>query len=137
MILATLKNLPFVRYAQWIGIIGLAGFAAWVAWQLRSATAEQEKQMAVNIAVTNVQNKLDNERWLRAEYARVTDDRLQQLVKLVANIQAQRQVMTRAVATERATNPDFYKQSLPAKGYEQWKNARALAATSPASSSAP
>lgn len=100
--------------------------AGYLAWHVRGVIAEKEKAEAVNAAVASIEEQLKNERQLRAKFENLADSKLEALLKSISNIHTEFKSITTDLAKERASNPQFYEQSLPEGGLNQWKRAREL-----------
>lgn len=134
--LLTFAN-PFMLYIKLALVAAVVGVAVWGTWEVRSGMAVKEKAKAVSDAVKQIEKDLEEERRLRAHFQGMADDKLATLLQLISNIKSTHTEIVREVQVERKSNPAFYQQPLPPKGYEQWKRARALVQSSAASSSAP
>lgn len=107
---------------------------AWGAWYVRGALSDRQINSAVNTAVNKVQKDLDEERKLRSHYQTLVDTRLSTLLDAIKGIKVEHITITRNITKEREIHREFYLQALPAGGYEEWKRARNLIESSPASS---
>lgn len=124
--------LPFT-YLKIAGVIAIAAGAGYVAWSLRGIQATEEKEQAVHAAVKDIKAQLEIESQIRTHYATLADQKLDKLLKSISTINATQQIISAGIAAERKRDPAFYNQPLPAGGLEEWKRARSLAVSSPAS----
>lgn len=125
---------PYLLYIK-LGIVAaLIAGAATIAWKVRSATAQKDQDKAVAAATKEISGKLDVERTARAKAETQSNEKLDALLISISILQAQQSQIKEGIAKERQANKKFYAQALPPGGYEQWKQARALAGPSPASS---
>lgn len=116
-------------YMIWIklGLIGIAvAGAAYLAWDYRGALNEREKVEAVNKATEEIQKELNHERTLTSLYRNLADDKLTQLLTKIGDIKITNKTINTTILQEVDSNPQFYSQPLPVKGYEQWLKARSL-----------
>lgn len=127
-------KIPGLSYVK-IGLFAACvGGAAYIAWEVRSSSVDAEKREAVEAATAAIKKDLDTERALRAHFERLSDSKLEGLLKSISGIADTQASITKSIAEEMASNRAFYSQQLPKGGYEQWKKARALATSSAASS---
>jgi hypothetical protein len=128
---------PYFLYIKLGVVAALMAGGAYIAWELKAAQAQKAQDLAVSSAVSQIQSKLDEERKMRANIETVVDAKLTALFTAIANIQVVNKTITNNITKERASDPKFYEQQLPDRGYAQWKAARALATGLPASASTP
>lgn len=127
-------EIPGLLYIKLCLFAACVGGAAYVAWEVRSSSVDAEKREAVETATKAIQKDLDAERALRAHFERLSDGKLEDLLKSISGIADSQAAISQSIAEERASNKAFYSQQLPKGGYEQWKKARALVSSSAASS---
>lgn len=134
---ARLASAPWFIYVKLALVASLVCGAAWASWQVRDAQAIKEQTEVVSKLKEKYQKDLDDERWMRGEFQRLIDEHLNKILISISGIREQSNEIAKRIEQERRANPEFYKQALPAGGYEEWKRARQLVGSSAASSPRP
>lgn len=115
---------PWVLYLK-IGIIAaIVVFASYVSYTYRGNQVDREIQEAVGDAVREANRAMEVERERRVSLQKAIDERYDRLIDAIQNIKINNTVIYQGTKAEVASNPKFYKQPLPDKGYEQWLQAR-------------
>lgn len=117
-------------YAKMALVVAVIAGASYLAWDVRGAYAEREQKEAVNKVTVQAQKDIDTEHELRGKYEKLTNARVDAILKSISKLQADFKAVTGSVEKERQKNPQFYEQPLPPAGYEQWKRARDLVKSS-------
>ena len=131
---AKIAGASWFIYVKLAFVAALVVGAVFLTWKVRSAMAKEDQDKAVAAATKEISVQLDTERAARAAAESWSNEKLDGLLKSLSILQAQQAQIKDGIAKERLANKKFYEQALPPGGFEQWKNARALAGPSPASS---
>lgn len=134
---AKIAGASWFIYLKLAIVVALIAGAVFLTWNVRSAMAKKDQDKAVATAVKEISRELDVERTARAKAETTSNEKLDALLILISNVQVQQAQLKEGIAKERLANKKFYEQALPPGGFEQWKKARALAGSSPASSPSP
>lgn len=115
---------PWVLYVK-IGLIAfVVVFASYISYTYRGNQVDREIEEAVGDAVREVNRAMNAERERRLALQKAIDERYDKLIDAIQNIKVTNTVIYQGTKAEVASNPKFYKQPLPDKGYEQWLQAR-------------
>jgi hypothetical protein len=118
--------LQFKLYFILAGLLVLTAGSAYLAWDYRGAVAEREKTEAVSQANKDAQAKIETAEAEAKLYRDLAEVKYSALMEQVTKIKVAQANIGGAVAGEVKSNPKFYNQPLPEKGWEQWRKAREL-----------
>jgi hypothetical protein len=124
MIFAWIK--AYALYIK-LAIIGmLVAGSVWATWELRGAGIAQEKQEAVDDAVTEITKQYNQEKEWRAYYQKLSDEKLTTILNRITEIKVEHKTITNNITKEIERDPKFYGQALPEGGRAEWLKAREL-----------
>lgn len=104
----------------------IAGASFYAAWTWQNDRKEAAVNEAVAKSVKEAQAAIDAERALTASYRNIAEGKVALLLEKLSKIKVQSVTITNNITKEVETNPAFYNQPLPQKGYDEWMNAKAL-----------
>lgn len=121
-----LSNLKLIAIGLALALV--AGVPAWAAWKLGAANKAEEIQADADKRVEDVRKDMDQllmkERQITDHYKGLADSGYAKLMEKIGSIKVEHVTINRNITAERAANPEFYEQQLPAGGLKQWDASR-------------
>lgn len=111
-----------------IALVVFVGLPAWGAWKLGAYQVAESERTRAEKEISEFKESyariLQTQIELTDQYRDLSDNQMTKFLDKLDNIKVTNTTITRNITTERASNPEFYNQPLPAGGREQWEAAR-------------